>query len=117
MTFVTLRRASVPYRPFKVIVTKVPDRKLRVLVKGQQLPDDILLASPKVAPELIETVRKTFAGAPVLCGLDFQIAPGQSTALIGANGSGTSTLLKCLVRLIEPTAGRITMLGRDVCAL
>jgi phosphonate transport system substrate-binding protein len=40
---------------------KFPDQKLRVLVKGEQLPDDILLASPKVAPEVIETVRKTFA--------------------------------------------------------
>jgi phosphonate transport system substrate-binding protein len=38
-----------------------PDQKLRVLAKGPQLPDDILLASPKVAPEVIETVRKTFA--------------------------------------------------------
>lgn len=43
------------------ITEKFPDQKLRVLVKGEQLPDDILLASPKVAPEVIEIVRKTFA--------------------------------------------------------
>lgn len=40
---------------------KFPDVKLRVLLKGEQLPDDILLASAKVAPEVVETVRKTFA--------------------------------------------------------
>lgn len=43
------------------ITEKFPDQKFRVIVKGEQLPDDILLASPKVAPEVVETVRKTFA--------------------------------------------------------
>ena len=43
------------------ISAKFPDQKFRVVVKGDQLPDDILLASPNVAPEVIETVRKTFA--------------------------------------------------------
>ncbi len=43
------------------ITEKFPDQKFRVLVKGEQLPDDILLASAKVSPEVVETVRKTFA--------------------------------------------------------
>lgn len=43
------------------ITEKFPDQKFRVLVKGPQLPDDILLASAKVSPEVVETVRKTFA--------------------------------------------------------
>ena len=43
------------------ISKKFPDKKFRVVVKGEQLPDDILLASSKVAPEVVETVRKTFA--------------------------------------------------------
>jgi phosphonate transport system substrate-binding protein len=43
------------------ITRKFPDQKFRVLVKGGQLPDDILLASAKVSPEVVETVRKTFA--------------------------------------------------------
>ena len=43
------------------ITEKFPDQKFRVLMKGPQLPDDVLLASPKVAPEIVETVRKTFA--------------------------------------------------------
>ena len=43
------------------ITEKFPDKKFRVVVKGDQLPDDILLASPKVAPDVVETVRKTFA--------------------------------------------------------
>lgn len=38
-----------------------PDQKLRVLVKGAELPNDILLASSKVPAEVVDIVRKTFA--------------------------------------------------------
>ena len=38
-----------------------PDHKLRVLVKGDALPNDILLASAKVPAEVVDSVRKTFA--------------------------------------------------------
>jgi phosphonate transport system substrate-binding protein len=53
------------------ITEKFPDQKFRVIVKGPQLPDDILLASAKVAPVVVETVRKTFAdhGADILAAL------------------------------------------------
>lgn len=43
------------------ITRKFPDQKFRMLLKGEQLPDDILLASAKVPPEVVEIVRKTFA--------------------------------------------------------
>ncbi len=43
------------------ITEKFPDQKFRTIAKGETLPHDLLLASPKVAPEVIETVRKTFA--------------------------------------------------------
>lgn len=42
------------------ISEKFPDQKLRVLVKGPGLPNDLLLASSKVKPEVVETVRKAF---------------------------------------------------------
>ncbi len=42
------------------ITEKFPDQKLRVLVKGGALPNDVLLASATVAPEVIDAVRKTF---------------------------------------------------------
>ncbi|MDZ4066382.1 MAG: ATP-binding cassette domain-containing protein, partial [Tabrizicola sp.] len=81
-------------------------------------PFELKAGSTIVGPVLaVSGLAKSFDGRSVLAGLDFALAPGQSTALIGANGSGKSTLLKCLVRLIEPSGGRIQMLGRDVCAL
>ena len=42
------------------ITEKFPDQKFRVLVKGPELPSDVLLASPTVKPEIIEIVRKAF---------------------------------------------------------
>jgi phosphonate transport system ATP-binding protein len=82
------------------------------------LPSRALAGSAQAEPALaVAGLTKDFAGRPVLCGLDFALAPGQATALIGANGSGKSTLLRCLVRLVEPTGGRLRMLGWDVRAL
>lgn len=43
------------------ITEKFPDQKFRTIAKGVTLPNDVLLVSPKVAPEVVETVRKTFA--------------------------------------------------------
>ena len=60
---------------------------------------------------------KTYGGPPVLQGVSFTVQSGISLAVIGANGSGKSTLLKCLVRLTDPSAGSIEMLGFDVLSL
>jgi phosphonate transport system ATP-binding protein len=62
-------------------------------------------------------VAKRFAATQVLHGVDFSVPAGQAVALIGANGAGKSTLLRCCLRLIEPDAGTIRLLGRDVRAL
>jgi phosphonate transport system ATP-binding protein len=71
-----------------------------------------------LAPVLsVSGLAKSYDGRVILQSLTFALSERQSTALIGANGSGKSTLLKCLVRLTEPTAGRIDMLGQDVRAL
>ncbi|WP_374641821.1 phosphonate ABC transporter ATP-binding protein [Tabrizicola sp.] len=82
------------------------------------LPPQALAGSALAEPVLsVAGLTKDFSGRPVLRGLDFALAPGQATALIGANGSGKSTLLRCLVRLVEPTSGRVRLLGRDMTAL
>lgn len=81
-------------------------------------PKTAAAGSTAVGPVLaVSGLVKSFDDRRILNGLDFAVAPGQSTALIGANGSGKSTLLKCLIRLIEPSEGRIEMLDHDVRAL
>lgn len=50
----------------------------------------------------------------VLEDADFEIAPGRTTALVGATGSGKSTLVNLLLRFYDPSAGRITLDGVDL---
>ena len=50
----------------------------------------------------------------VLDGLDLHVAPGESVALVGATGSGKSTVAGLLARLYDPEAGRVLLDGHDV---
>jgi ATP-binding cassette, subfamily B, bacterial len=53
-------------------------------------------------------------GHPVLDGLDLHVAPGESLALVGATGSGKSTVAGLLARLYDPDAGSVSLDGHDV---
>ncbi|MGW5179990.1 ABC transporter ATP-binding protein [Streptomyces sp. NPDC004082] len=52
--------------------------------------------------------------APVLDGIDLHIRPGETMALVGATGSGKTTLTALIPRLHEVTSGRITLDGEDI---
>ncbi|MFJ5214414.1 amino acid ABC transporter ATP-binding protein [Streptomyces sp. NPDC088354] len=67
------------------------------------------------APVLrLESVRKTFGGAPVLRDVDLEVAPHSVTVLIGASGSGKSTLLRCANLLEEIDDGAIFLDGEEI---
>ena len=55
--------------------------------------------------------------SPALAGIDLRIAAGETIAIVGANGAGKSTLAHLLMRLHEPTAGRITIDGIDIATV
>ncbi|WP_078897793.1 ABC transporter ATP-binding protein [Streptomyces rimosus] len=58
------------------------------------------------------------AGAPpTLRGIDLHIRPGETLALVGATGSGKTTLTALVPRLYDATGGRITLDGTDITAL
>ncbi len=62
-----------------------------------------------------ESVRFSYGGGPeVLHGLDLDIPPGTTVALVGHTGAGKSTIAKLLARFYDPTAGRITIDGYDL---
>jgi ATP-binding cassette subfamily B protein/subfamily B ATP-binding cassette protein MsbA len=51
---------------------------------------------------------------PVLSGIDLEISPNQIVALVGGTGAGKSTLLSLVPRFYDPSAGVVTLDGRDV---
>ncbi|MBC7147621.1 MAG: ATP-binding cassette domain-containing protein [Thioclava marina] len=62
----------------------------------------------------LEALTKSFGSKHVLRGVDLVVPTGQSTVIIGGSGTGKSVLLKCILGLIEPDGGTITLDGADV---
>ncbi len=65
----------------------------------------------------VERLDAIVDGLSVLDGIDLDLGPGEFLALMGPNGSGKTTLLRCIAGLEWPTAGRISLLGRDITRL
>lgn len=59
-------------------------------------------------------ITMRFGGVVALSQVNFEIRPGEIVGLIGPNGSGKTTLFNVLTGVLRPTAGRVTILGRDV---
>ena len=57
------------------------------------------------------------AGKPVLTDINIEIAAQGITAIIGPSGTGKSTLIRCINRLVEPSAGEILFDGVDLAKL
>jgi phosphonate transport system ATP-binding protein len=74
---------------------------------------------PALPAELeVRGLSKRFGGGvEVLSGVGLAVGKGEAVALIGANGAGKSTLLRCCLRLVEPEAGEIRLLGSEVRTL
>jgi ATP-binding cassette subfamily B protein len=56
-------------------------------------------------------------GMPVLDGASLHVAPGEAVAIVGASGSGKSTIADLLLRLIDPERGAVRLDGHDLRAL
>ena len=58
-------------------------------------------------------VSAGYGGAPVVTGVDLELGPGRTLALVGPNGAGKSTLIKAAVGLAEVLAGSARVFGRS----
>jgi phospholipid/cholesterol/gamma-HCH transport system ATP-binding protein len=63
---------------------------------------------------VFENVSIAFEDKPVLDGISFRLAKGETKAIFGVAGSGKSTILKLALGLLKPDAGHIQVLGDDV---
>ncbi|NBP81506.1 ATP-binding cassette domain-containing protein, partial [bacterium] len=67
----------------------------------------------------LENVTKAYdpAKPPAVREVSLAVAQGEVLALVGGSGSGKTTTLKMINRLIEPTSGTIRVLGEEVTAI
>ena len=63
----------------------------------------------------VEEMEKTYVGGVhAVRGVSFEVKEGESLAIIGSSGSGKSTVLRCINRLIEPTQGVVRLKGERI---
>jgi sodium transport system ATP-binding protein len=62
----------------------------------------------------LDGLGKSYGGLRAVHGLSLRVAPGEVYALLGANGAGKTTALRCLATLLRPTEGTARIAGFDV---
>lgn len=81
-------------------------------------PEDLQVVSSEAEKDeayiRFEEVSFSYAGAPALQNIDFSLERGQSLGILGATGSGKSTLISLLMRFYDVDSGRILIDGKDV---
>ena len=62
----------------------------------------------------VRALRKRYGPEEVVCGVDFEVAPGECFGLLGPNGAGKTTTLRLCLGLIEPDGGAVRLLAHEV---
>jgi len=82
------------------------------------MPEGFHYVPTDSAPAVVfENVSKSFGKQCVLDGVSLLVPRGAVMVMLGPSGTGKSVLLRCLVGLIKPDAGRIIVFGEDLTAL
>jgi ATP-binding cassette, subfamily B, bacterial len=114
--FDPVQQLSQLYNTF-LSATAALDKIMDVMDEEPEVVDTLAaVALPHVQGRVtFEDVRfKYRTGPEVLHGIDLDVAPGTTVALVGHTGAGKSTIAKLLARFYDPTEGRITIDGHDL---
>ena len=76
----------------------------------QESPPKPLAAAPVIA---VEGLARRFGSTHALAGVDFSVFPGEMFGIVGPDGAGKTTLMQSLCAILDPTKGRVTVLGLD----
>src|SRR5262249_14793297 len=118
-----LRQAFMPVQMVSEFVAQVQQgfvsagRVFGILALRPAAPDRADAAAQVELKDAVrfEGVRFSYDGkAEVLKDVSFELPRGTQVALVGPSGGGKSTIVNLLLRFHEPTAGRLTIDGRDV---
>lgn len=79
-----------------------------------QVKSDLSVSAPSSAAIDAIDVARRFGASWVLRGVTLRVASGEVVGLLGANGTGKSTLLRIIATLVRPHAGTLRVCGHDV---
>lgn len=65
----------------------------------------------------VQNLNKSFGGNQVLNNFNLELFEGENLVIMGKSGSGKSVMVKCLIGLIQPDSGSITIMGEDITQL
>jgi ABC-type multidrug transport system fused ATPase/permease subunit len=113
---------AVPVRTIGFVLTELPrsvvgwERVRTVLTASGEMPyGPVAAGAPGPAALRLRGVGYSYLpGAPVLTDVSFDVPAGRTVALVGATGSGKSTVASLAVRLVDPDCGSVELDGTDV---
>ena len=124
IVFITYLKST--FRPIRMFA-KYTSRMARAVAAGERIVDlmaekadiedlpDAVAAPPLKGSLCFEGVSFAYDPAhPILRGIDLSVPPGRHVAVVGPSGMGKSTLVSLILRLYDPSQGRVLIDGMDI---